>query len=619
MADTREILLKLLGRETVSTAAKKAARGLGDMGDAADDAARDTKNLDKAIGDTQKTLAKLRSEASRSADPLSFVKDINRQKRNLKSLTTLMAEAGDDGAKGFRARFVARLGPLMAHAPIGPALAVPIAAAAPMLASVLSSALAGGAGLGVIGAGIALQFQDPKVQAAASRLGLTIKSTLTDASAPLRDETLDAIQDVRNEVQKMGPELREIFALAAPETRKFTAGLTGGIREALPGIKSLTRESGSFADVWQRRIPAFGKEISRQFDIIAGGADESAAVLEEFFAALQLGVATIGPSIRLLSETAGFLDRIGALTGGFLPLIEKLVGTRNAADQTTPSIEETVGALDKLGAEAVGTSGEIKTLADTMREWEQANRSAVSAEVAFEEAIDAATAAAKENGRTTDTNTAKGRANMTALNELAGAAVENAQAIRESTGSQERANAAMQRGYNRFVAAAQAMGMSKTKADQLARSLGLIPPGKTITIRYPTMSAAEIKARALASAISSIDTYKEIQIVQRLSTRGVRVAGVTGAGGFSERAAGGPLLPGKRYLVGERGPELLEMGSQGGHMTPNHRLGGGGGSTASMAHAVAAAIAGSGLQVVMDGNVVGRLQGKRADLLARGG
>lgn len=37
---------------------------------------------------------------------------------------------------------------------------------------------------------------------------------------------------------------------------------------------------------------------------------------------------------------------------------------------------------------------------------------------------------------------------------------------------------------------------------------------------------------------------------------------------------GGPVVPGGTYLVGEEGPELLHMGSQGGTITPNHRMGG---------------------------------------------
>lgn len=38
------------------------------------------------------------------------------------------------------------------------------------------------------------------------------------------------------------------------------------------------------------------------------------------------------------------------------------------------------------------------------------------------------------------------------------------------------------------------------------------------------------------------------------------------------KAAGGPVLPGGAYLVGERGPEILRMGAMGGSIIPNHAL-----------------------------------------------
>ena len=44
------------------------------------------------------------------------------------------------------------------------------------------------------------------------------------------------------------------------------------------------------------------------------------------------------------------------------------------------------------------------------------------------------------------------------------------------------------------------------------------------------------------------------------------------------RAGGGPVAAGRAYIVGERGPEVLRMGSQGGRVIPNHALAGMGGS-----------------------------------------
>jgi len=56
--------------------------------------------------------------------------------------------------------------------------------------------------------------------------------------------------------------------------------------------------------------------------------------------------------------------------------------------------------------------------------------------------------------------------------------------------------------------------------------------------------------------------------------------GFTPSGVAGARAAGGPVLGGQTYLVGERGPELFQAPSSGGSIVPNHALaaaGGGGG------------------------------------------
>ncbi len=58
---------------------------------------------------------------------------------------------------------------------------------------------------------------------------------------------------------------------------------------------------------------------------------------------------------------------------------------------------------------------------------------------------------------------------------------------------------------------------------------------------------------------------------------GASVLGGIGAGAFGGfRAAGGPVLPGRTYVVGEKGPELLHMGESG-RIIPNEGIGGAGG------------------------------------------
>tara|TARA_R100000329_G_scaffold6527_2_gene8047 strand:+ start:83 stop:2416 length:2334 start_codon:yes stop_codon:yes gene_type:complete len=61
-----------------------------------------------------------------------------------------------------------------------------------------------------------------------------------------------------------------------------------------------------------------------------------------------------------------------------------------------------------------------------------------------------------------------------------------------------------------------------------------------------------------------------------------------GLGGFLSglfgggKARGGPVSAGGAFLVGERGPEILQMGSKGGNIIPNSKLGKGGGGTTNV-------------------------------------
>jgi hypothetical protein len=157
------------------------------------------------------------------------------------------------------------------------------------------------------------------------------------------------------------------------------------------------------------------------------------------------------------------------------------------------------------------------------------------------------------------------------------------------------------------------LGWIGTMINAAARAFGWVP-GIGPKLRAAAAKFNEFRDRVNAALRGIKNRTVDVRI-RVLADKGVRVAGVTGAGGFTERAAGGPVSPNNTYLVGEKGPELLSMGGQGGHITPNHRLPGAvqGGSMAGIAQAL------RGVQVVLDGRVVGRLEGRRADLLERGG
>lgn len=128
-----------------------------------------------------------------------------------------------------------------------------------------------------------------------------------------------------------------------------------------------------------------------------------------------------------------------------------------------------------------------------------------------------------------------------------------------------------------------------------------------------TTAALEALDRTDPTATVTADTSQANAKLDALHAKLAAMAGttytVTGsgvAGRLVPRAGGGPTSPHQTYLIGERGPELLHMGSQSGHITPNHKLGSSGQTV-----------------IVMDGRVVGELidarLGRRSATLGRDG
>ena len=76
------------------------------------------------------------------------------------------------------------------------------------------------------------------------------------------------------------------------------------------------------------------------------------------------------------------------------------------------------------------------------------------------------------------------------------------------------------------------------------------------------------------------DKLIDLALNKAISGIGSALSGGKGFGGFLGglfgREKGGPVSAGGAYLVGERGPEILQMGSKGGNIIPNSALGGGG-------------------------------------------
>ena len=101
------------------------------------------------------------------------------------------------------------------------------------------------------------------------------------------------------------------------------------------------------------------------------------------------------------------------------------------------------------------------------------------------------------------------------------------------------------------------------------------------------LTEAAMGTQTLAeSAINVLNQLKrkliEVAIQQAVSGIGKSIGGFLGKVFGGGKASGGPVSAGQTYLVGEKGPELLTMGSNRGFITPNNKMGGGGDNTTNI-------------------------------------
>ena len=120
----------------------------------------------------------------------------------------------------------------------------------------------------------------------------------------------------------------------------------------------------------------------------------------------------------------------------------------------------------------------------------------------------------------------------------------------------------------------------KEQADKLREKYMQI--GKSIEEGIVSnLTDAVMGTKTLAeAAISVLNDLKrkiiEVAIQRAVSGIGEKIGGFLGNLFVGKRANGGPVTAGGAFLVGERGPEILQMGSRGGNIIPNNAIGGGG-------------------------------------------
>lgn len=272
------------------------------------------------------------------------------------------------------------------------------------------------------------------------------------------------------------------------------------------------------------------------------GLEDLVARFPEYKATLQSVVAELGIAEPSLQEYADWM-------GGKVP---------DAVREATAAHPE---LIDRMSDTQKGAAGEARSLSDLAKSASVTAKAILAlsgSQIGMEAAIDDAAAAAKKNGATLDTNTAKGRANQSALDNLAAATLTYRDTLIEQGKSSDEIAAATERGRKKWVESATAMGMSKKKAKELADELFDIPADVKAEIKATFDAKGVAEANAALNKIDGKTVQTYIDTYNRQRTGGPKLAD----GGMVEHfASGGTREPQVRPFQGDAGVNWGEQGS----------------------------------------------------------
>ena len=145
--------------------------------------------------------------------------------------------------------------------------------------------------------------------------------------------------------------------------------------------------------------------------------------------------------------------------------------------------------------------------------------------------------------------------------------------------------------------------------EQLFLNIGKSVEDGIVSNLADAVEGTKTLAQAAVSVLNDLKrSLIEVAIQKSIAGLGDRVGGFLGDvfKNLGKRANGGPVSAGGAFVVGEKGPEILQMGSRGGTIIPNNQLGGGTTNIVNVSvDAAGSAVSGNNQDAQALGNVIG--------------
>lgn len=607
MTNRITIDLDLTGEQKVTRGVTKTGDALEDFGDDLNKAGKEATFLDKRLEELQGGLKDLFAEFSRSGD-LDLLKKIKVDQRELNQLARLQKQFGElsdavGGDKGRKAgqslasnviesfsNAMSRGGTTFVGAVVGA-----VAAAAPFIGATLAAAVVGTSGLAGIAGGVAMAAQDPRVKDAAMQLGATFMHEFGQATEPFTGPTIAALQQLENATISIAGKLAPEFEGLAAHVEPLAEALGGLVEETLPGFKKALQSAQPVLSALEKALPELGKDFSAMFEDMAANPEATAAALHDLLSIIGETARGIGMLTRFLSSYYEVLIRTGEVTTGWandLPdwikaitplaavadFFDQSAGAMDAAAQKAPQLGD---GLDDVGESAEEAAAELRGLNDAIADFIGEQLGVDQATIRWQQGLRDLNEELREGKRTLSIYSEEGLENRDAMVDMIAQAENFRQKIFEQTGSLDAANEAYRNNIQTLYNMGKAAGFSRDELDKLFAPY-LDGPRLAVTeFQFPGLAEGLAKARELARLLGSNAAAS--------AAGGNYLNDYTSGTYVSGRAAGGPVHAGQTYVVGENGPEVLQMGSTNGQVYNAAQTAAwmsGNGSTAMMAPSV---------------------------------
>ena len=345
------------------------------------------------------------------------------------------------------------------------------------------------------GAGIAsLNVQVDQLNEALGKLGMKQLDGIGGMFKQLGDDARSGLGGVREGVDGLLFGMRTQSGLIRDEVEKIDAALAGmaqggdlsGAQNAFRKLTDEAARAGESIEFTAQQFPQFQAILATTaaaLDVTGLSASDYANWMRgDVPDAIQAAVSAGGPLVSNLTDQQ-----------------RALVETASAAERNAAALRETSEAQAKAAQGAAGLIGGL---------------------TGMEAAIDAATEAVKENGKTLDANTEAGRNNLNALASLSSSTGRYVEQLAKAGASQAELDAAMTRGRESFIQAAMAMddtsasaAEAREKAEALADEMGLMPSQVTTLFTTPGADVSKQQAKGMESAVKKIPSLAETSIL----------------------------------------------------------------------------------------------------------